>query len=66
MNIDDFAYNFRQISPVHIELILTNPEKTSFGIIIQAQGIPQKEWVFELFKQKFKEFFIDIESQVVG
>jgi len=66
MVITDYHINIKAIKPFVYELTIKHRENgRQFGIICQSQIPPNIEGVFDAFKNNRKEFFIDIESEVV-
>ena len=46
-------------------LMLHRESKMTYGIVIQANGVPPNDWIFQQFMNRGKEFFIDISVDVI-
>jgi hypothetical protein len=66
MVITDYHINIKPIKPFFYELsvkhIATN---RNFGVVCQSQIPPTIEGVFEAFKANHRNFFIDVESEII-
>jgi hypothetical protein len=63
MDINHYSFSSKQINPSILELCVTHLEsKTSFGLRINAQGNPSKEQIFDIFKQHYKNFWVEVED----
>ena len=66
MEITDYHINIKPLKPFVYELFVKHRESNrNFGVVCQSQQPPTIEGVFEAFKANHKNFFVDIESEVI-
>ena len=66
MEITDYHINIKPLKPFFYELSVKHRESNrNFGVIYQSNFPPTIEGVFESFKANHKNFFVDIEAEVI-
>lgn len=65
MDINSYQFHPRQINRTTWETILIGPNGIKFGVCYNSNQPAPHEMIFEEFKKNCKNFFVDIESEIV-
>ena len=65
MEISDFQFGFRQIARNTFETLLTSKDNVKFGCNYQSRQPAPPADIFEEFKKNHRNFFIDVESEII-
>jgi len=66
MKIEDFTFATKQVRGNWFECLMCHREsKITYGIVIQGNGMPPNDWVFQQFLNNGKAFFIDVGGDII-
>lgn len=66
MELSDYSYGFGQIGNCAFEIFVIKKDGTKFCHQVGYRGgNPPDELIFNVFKDKHKDFFLDIEAEIV-
>lgn len=64
--IDSYSFEYKRHNPRQVECFIITPDKNKFSILINSAAEPPKEFIFNLFLERGKEFLLNIESKVIS
>lgn len=66
LNINNFCFEYKQLNRIQYKcLILNKNNGAKFSIYINSQNQPPNDWLFNLYKSNFKDFILEIDSEII-